>query len=332
MKKGISVRTMNLALGAIIWLALFSCASVNPATDPSAAYRQALQREVPPLSPAALAPETGLLAEYTAGFRARHEYPSSLRQYLGYLPSGDHRIFTQILVAEPASRGTAFVFHGFATDSSRYGALAAALLREGWTVVLADLPGHGLSTGIPGAAPDFSVYGQMVHRLQETLRAWLPAPYVAVGHSTGALALMDYSLRYEQGFSRYAFFAPLVRTAWWPVLGGARGLTRPWIHSLRTTSQTQLGVYRFPLDWFDGLVAWEHRARQVRDLRLPPTLVLLAARDGVIAGGYNSRFIRDRTPDCRVERVENSDHYELDSRRPEPPTVERIVTFLADSL
>jgi alpha-beta hydrolase superfamily lysophospholipase len=324
---------LRVALGISAALALFSCASINPRSDPGAAYRAALGNVVPPLSVEAAAPEAGLLADYAAAFIARYGLEPPPDQYLGYLPSGDYRIFTHLLVPPPGAppaRGTVFVFHGFASDSSRYGALAAALLREGWAVVLADLPGHGLSTGTPGDAPDFGIYGRMVRDLTAALDPYLPRPFAAIGHSTGALAVLDYSLRYEQTFVRCAFFAPLVRTAWWPVLRGARSLTRPWIHSLKTTSYTALGVRRFPLRWFDALVAWERRVRRAERLNLPPTLVLLADRDGVVAGGYNAAFIQERSLRAVVRRVDGTDHYELDSRNPAPEVLSQLVAWVGD--
>jgi len=324
---------LRLVLGAVAALELSSCASINPAVDPGAPYRAALGSVVPPLSALASAPETGLLADYAGEFLARYGLEPPPDQYLGYLPSGDYRIFTHLLVPPPGAppaRGTVFIFHGFASDSSRYGALAAALLREGWTVALADLPGHGLSTGTPGDAPDFGIYGRMVQDLTESLAPYLPRPFAAIGHSTGALAVLDYSLRYEQTFVRCAFFAPLVRTSWWPVLRGARSLTRPFIHSLKTTSYTALGVRRFPLRWFDALVAWERRAQRAERLNLPPTLVLLADRDRVVAGNYNAAFIRDRSSLAVVRHVDGTDHYELDSRNPAPEVLRELVAWIGE--
>ncbi len=308
-----------------------SCATTDSEGD-EYAYRLALAAAVPPLDFRAPARPSGELGEYCADFDGRLALEPPALRYLGYLSSGDYRIFVQVLAPENAASeppaGTAFIFHGFATDSSRYAALARTALESGRHVVLADLPGHGLSSGERGGAPDFSIYGDAVRTVTEGTEAHLPRPFLAIGHSTGATAVMDYTRRGGGAFSAALFYEPLVKTAYQPALSALRFLSRPWLRTLRTSAHTDLGVRRFPVSWFDALRRWERAARSQKSLGLPPTLVMQGTEDAVVANRYNRRFIERRTADFRFLLVEGGSHYEPDSRTPHPALIQGVKDFL----
>lgn len=311
-----------------------SCATTDSEGDKDA-YRLALASAVPPLDFSAPARPSGELGEYCEDFDSRLALEAPVLRYLGYLPSGDYRIFVQVLAPENAasepSAGTVFIFHGYATDSSRYTALARTVLKSGRHVVLADLPGHGLSSGERGGAPDFSIYGDTVRTVVEGTLDFLPRPFLAIGHSTGATAVMDYTRRGGAAFSAVLFYEPLVKTAYQPALSTLRFLTRPWLHTLRTSAHTDLGVRLFPISWFDALRRWERAARSQQSLGLPPTLVMEGTEDAVVAKRYNRRFIERRTEDFRFRLVEGGAHYEPDSRTPHPDLIQGVKEFLGGS-
>jgi len=90
-----------------------------------------------------------------------------------------------------------------------------------------DLPGVGLSAGRRNAIDDFGEYGEAVDAAVAALLAEdAAAPIAAVGHSTGAAALVDFSLRFPEraaAVDRLALVAPLVRlTAWGLKRAGAK--------------------------------------------------------------------------------------------------------------
>jgi len=324
---GIMLSSLIITLAASLFTA---CSSVNPQEDETEAYRNALWSELPRPNVPLTNLESGVFNRYVVDFRARMGPVPEHDEYLGRVSSGNEEIFIHALALRGGGRGTAFVFHGFASESSRYGALSAALLRDGWNVMLADLPGHGLSTGKRGAAADFSIYGDVVHHSIQNAAAYLKGPNVAIGHSTGALAIMDYSVRYGQAFQKIVFFAPLVRTAYWPVLRLVRTITSPWIHSLRASSTTDLGLRVFPVAWFDGLVRWNKTMVDKTSLGLPETLVLQAQKDSVVDNGYNKSFIKKRTgTELTYRMVQGVDHYNVESIKPNPEVLDEILRFLA---
>lgn len=320
-----------LTTGALLsFLALSSCASINPVSDATVFYRTAARTELEPIQKKE-AVDPGIFLEfYKNEFLERMQSGQNYKHYIGYVDSGDYTIFTHVLTPESAAsfRGTVFIFHGFATDSSRYTALSKRLLQNNWIVVLADLPGHGLSGGESGAADDFTVYGNTVAAVSRSILPHVQKPFVAIGHSTGALALMDFSMHYDQVFDRIVFYAPLVRTAYWPLLRSVRFLSKPFIHSLKTNSHSPLGVRIFPVDWFDALVRWQKEARKETELGMPPLLVIQGKDDSVVGNRYNRRFIKNRTQNTEFRLVEGADHFELDSKEPEEAVLTEILSFI----
>ncbi|MFQ3547747.1 MAG: alpha/beta hydrolase [Termitinemataceae bacterium] len=250
-----------------------------------------------------------------------------------YAGSQDILLFVQFFSFEIRHpRGTAFLFHGYASDSSWLSGIAGALLQRGWAVVLTDLPGHGLSTGPRGDIETFFDYGDTVERVVTTMKAlastYLPEPYVAIGHSTGALALLDYSLRYQNRFSRFSLYAPLVRQVWWNTARVVRAVTKPFIATTKALSRTPLGLRVFPLHWLDELILWERWARSHRFIPLPPTLVLQPEQDTVVDSRYNGRFIQSRSSTVTLKKLPDLTHFSLDSWNPNKALVDELLNFL----
>ncbi|WP_155816564.1 alpha/beta hydrolase [Spirochaeta thermophila] len=320
---------MNRALFPLIAIILLtSCATINPTHDETLPLRITLSRLLPPLTPLSTPPKEGPLADYARTTLTPEEYPD-LTYLLGTIPAGPHTLCVHLFHRHTHSRGTVLVLHGYATDSSLYGALARTLIEEGWDVVLVDLPGHGLSTGERGAAwPDFSIYGDIVQHTLNALSPYLHPPLAAIGHSTGALALIDHSLRYPSPFFRLILFAPLIHTRAYSLLSTIHTLTTPFIRQVRALSHTPLGLRIFPLSWFERLKTWEARTRSVPRIPTPPTLLILAGGDTVVDNEYNRTFLQERLPILYTALVPTADHFELDSGSPDPEVLSLITSFL----
>ena len=92
-----------------------------------------------------------------------------------------------------------------------------ALLAERYTVVVIELPGHGLSGGDPAVICDFDEYGDAIADCLRQLQAMVPQPWHGIGQSTGAAALMNYLLagQHDIWLNKCVFLAPLLRTKGW---------------------------------------------------------------------------------------------------------------------
>lgn len=322
---------------------LLSCVGINTSRDETAPYRLSLWGQVPQLSTESVPPCEGPLAVYGTELlehlRLTCHRDEPIQYRLGWIPfreekprSADLQIFVQVLYLEGwQPRGTVFLFHGYANDSSHMTGLAGALLERNWAVVLVDLPGHGLSTGVRGDVVTFFDYGDTVQIVLDWVLSefddTLPPPFMAFGHSTGALALIDYSLRYRNRFSRFVFYAPLVRTVWWNTARLGSTLAGPFVKTLRAFSVSPLGLRVFPVHWFNELVAWESWARKKDSIPLPPTRIIQPEQDDVVDSGYNFRFLRDRAPELELLSIEGLSHYATDARIPDSRLLEAVVSY-----
>jgi pimeloyl-ACP methyl ester carboxylesterase len=340
-------------------MGLVSCASINPSHDETEAYRISLWNDMPQLSRDSGLLDTGdgtpvlnpgnstsaptPLAEYgrelLANIRKTCTDGSPLVYRFGWVPfreaeqrSADLQLFIQVLYrADTSSRGTVFLFHGYANDSSHMTGVAGALLAHNWAVVLVDLPGHGLSTGKRGDVAQFSDYGDTVETaLNQVLSIYvdeLPMPLMAFGHSTGALALVDYSSRYRSRFSRMVFYAPLIRSAWWHVACTSRFVLGPFVKSTRAFAKSSLGLRVFPVHWFDELVRWEGEARRLQYIPLPPTRIIQPDKDDVVQSDYNARFLQSRAPETELLRLEGLSHFATDARIPDQRLLDAVLEY-----
>ena len=97
------------------------------------------------------ADEEAYLAFYGIDFQ---QSLAHVRQYFGHLPSIDlsakpQRIACHYFENINAAR-TCFIVHGYMDHTGLYGKLINYLLHRGCSVVMMDMPGHGLSSGEPG--------------------------------------------------------------------------------------------------------------------------------------------------------------------------------------
>jgi len=339
-----------LCMICIAVMGLVSCASINPSHDETEAYRISLWNDMPQLSRDSGMLDSGNstsaptpLAEYgrelLANIRKTCTDGAPLVYRFGWVPfreaeqrSADLQIFVQVLYrADTSSRGTVFLFHGYANDSSHMTGVAGALLAHNWAVVLVDLPGHGLSTGKRGDVAQFSDYGDTVETaLNQVLSIYideLPMPLMAFGHSTGALALVDYSSRYRSRFSRMVFYAPLIRSAWWHVACTSRFVLGPFVKSTRAFAKSSLGLRVFPVHWFDELVRWEGEARRLQYIPLPPTRIIQPDKDDVVQSDYNARFLQSRAPETELLRLEGLSHFATDARIPDQRLLDAVLEY-----
>jgi alpha-beta hydrolase superfamily lysophospholipase len=177
----------------------------------------------------------------------------------------------------------------------------------------------------------FSDYGDAVQTVLNCVKSLyideLPAPFMSFGHSTGALALVDYSIRYTNEFSRMVFYAPLIRSAWWNTARIGRTVLGPFVKTAKATSKSALGLRVFPVHWFDELVRWEAWARKHRRISMPPTRIIQPVHDEVVLSDYNARFLQQRAPQTELLRLEGLSHFATDARIPDGRLLKAIVSY-----
>ncbi|MEM5947369.1 alpha/beta hydrolase [Spirochaetia bacterium 38H-sp] len=328
----IGIRTIFAIAPFALFLLTVSCTSINPTYDETEEYRRKLWQQCSTLSNLSIPQEKNTeFYNYASGI-LQGEHPP-VKHLAGTIPSGPYSLFVHIFLPETNITGSVFVFHGYATDSSHYGRLASELLTMGLATILIDLPGHGLSTGTRGDAwPGFYIYGDSVNNTITNLSPYLPRPYYAIGHSTGGLALIDYSMRYKTQIEKIVLFAPLMKLPYQGILTSVRTITSIFAHSYRAFARTKLGLRVFPFTWLDYFVIWQKKLEKTPHIDMPSTLLILAAKDNVVDNDYSKKKLRNKIDTIYIITEKNADHFELDSGAPDEDVMADIKGFLSDTI
>jgi alpha-beta hydrolase superfamily lysophospholipase len=120
-------------------------------------------------------------------------------------------------------RALVAVAHGIGEHCGRYAALAADLVRAGYTVAALDWPGHGEAPGRRGDIRSWTWLRDTIVPAIFTATRGLPhqpelLPQILFGHSMGGLLALDYALAHPRTILGVAASAPALRSAmppWW---------------------------------------------------------------------------------------------------------------------
>lgn len=154
-------------------------------------------------------------AHYGLGF------DSASAHVLGIVESGPYKIVCQYFASsadEP--RGTAVLLHGYFDHAGIYGHLIQHCLQLGFSVIIFDFPGHGLSAGPVATIASFREYNQAFSDcLVAAQKQGVTGPWTAIGQSTGGAiiidSILDGSLPDEPAFQQYLLLGPLLRPRRW---------------------------------------------------------------------------------------------------------------------
>ncbi len=220
-------------------------------------------------------------------------------------------------------RGTIFAHHGYFVHSAMLKYLIDRALKENYQVVVADLPGHGLSEGEKVSIQDFSDYADMVSLLTPMIQEHMPEPLFLLGHSTGGAAVWEYLLQNPTNpYKKVVLGAPLVRSyAWqWSATGFYLGqgfikevprLLRPTTREpefLAVTLKDPLQYGRTPVQWVRALIEWNDRKIQNYPPANTDMLILQGTDDTVVEASYNIPFLKQKFPDARIEWIQDCRH------------------------
>jgi pimeloyl-ACP methyl ester carboxylesterase len=240
----------------------------------------------------------------------------------GFLQNGEYRIAATAWLS-PSPLGTIFVIHGFGSTTRSFTIAIQRLSELGFDVVSIDLPGHGKSDGSNDDIRNFRVYGDAVTAVLGSCEEILPRPFLALGHSLGALAVYDSQSRGSAVvLDAMMFITPLTRSIHWTSSYLGYRLARPFISYTRDSNGK-----RFPLSWFGAMVEWNREAEGFPRIDVP-AMVILGGADRVVDGPNAERLFGDKISNVQFLRFRWLDHVEIMSSSPDPRLWNAIADFI----
>lgn len=195
-------------------------------------------RDQLPLLDLAAAPYTSELATRYREHYALHVEQPDIIHRLGVFESDEFRLVAQHFQVPPERcKGTAILLHGYYDHVGLFGHLIRHCLSEQLSVLIFDLPGHGLSTGEPASIDSFERYSSAFLNLcqLETVQG-LPRPWFAIGQSTGSATIIDSILHHELQkrlhFKQIVLLCPLLYPVQWGKSKFLYHLARPFLKSI----------------------------------------------------------------------------------------------------
>ena len=158
---------------------------------------------------------------YALNFSELYPELKTARSTIGTFSSGTYELVCQHFIpSTQAPRKAAFLLHGYFDHTGLYRHLIKHLLERDISVIIFDLPGHGLSSGAIASIASFQDYSAaLLECLKLAKQQQVASPWIAIGQSTGAAIFMDALLenKLEKDFSLQDFIllGPLLRPRQW---------------------------------------------------------------------------------------------------------------------
>lgn len=284
---------------------------------------------LPPFSMQQHVPNEGPIADYCRFYQLDFEQDFPQYQHsCGYFDIVGYRVVAHCFYQEK-SRGTVWILHGYLEHSGLYKHIIPVLLANQYSVLIYDLPAHGLSSGARASIHKFSEYQQILQHFIAYFDQKLPAPYFALGQSTGGAILMEYVLQQYQNqhkpvFGRLLLLAPLVypakmqwlqmKLAFWWFKSVRSGLPRVFRHNTQDENfirfmrdEDPLQARWIPLSWLLALKEWIDQVHLFAPCA-HPVWIVQGGKDGTVNGDYNIGFIKQRFAVKRVLFLPEAGH------------------------
>ena len=231
------------------------------------------------------------------------------------------------LPAEKCS-GTAVLIHGYYDHTGLFVHLIKHCLDNGLSVLIFDLPGHGLSSGEPASIDSFQRYSSALLRLcQLPTLSQLPRPWYAIGQSTGSATIIDATLHKdlvnEVGFKKHVLLCPLLYPAQWDRSKILYYLIRPFIRSIPRNFANNshdieflkfikdvdpLQCRRLPTAWVTAMLDYCSRfsAAEEHDA---PLHIIQGTDDGTVDWLKNLPLFESKFPNAKTHMIRNARHH-----------------------
>lgn len=278
---------------------------MNETFDP-----QRLRQQLPPLSAAA--------AEHGPQVQAYRQYYGlqnrpDIHSRLGWVEVGGRRLAVQGWWRDGA-RATLLLLHGYYDHMGLYRHVFDWALAMNFAVLSCDLPGHGLSEGVPASIDDFAEYQAVLAALFEAAEMLnLPQPWHLFGQSTGGAILLDYLLTGapRPNLGQTVLLSPLIRPRAWRRSKLSYHLLNPFVSQIarRFTDNSSdsafldfvrrdpLQAQVLPTAWVGALARWIPRIENAPRSAGQSPLIIQGDADMTVDWQHNLEVLGDKFRD-----------------------------------
>lgn len=286
-----------------------------------------VKKEIPPLD---LSKKPNPSPATVSFFQYYDIYYEHLPHYFGKFYSDEYSIAAHIF-APLKAHGTVFLLHGYFDHTGILKNLIRYCLDGGLAVACFDLPGHGFSSGHPGAIADFYQYVSVLENFTEICSLRLPEPYYLIGHSLGGAIALEYIFNGNSqgpGFKKIILLAPLIHYSYYQISRLQYPLLKSFVENIpRGTPgnssdpvfvdwlrQDPLQGRQIPIDWLHALYEWNDRMENYGPVSTP-LLVIQGTRDSVVDWRYNIKLLQEKCNFLTVKWIEKGRHQLLNESR-----------------
>ncbi|MBL4826704.1 MAG: alpha/beta hydrolase [Spongiibacteraceae bacterium] len=250
------------------------------------------------------------------------KYPD-VKHYFGHFPSGRFEIVAHYYQVKNATQ-TCFILHGYYDHSGLYSHIIEYCIQKNFSVVIYDLPGHGLSTGKQACIGDFADYQVVLRDVLTLFAQYAPKPWHVIAQSTGAAIVMEYLLSERaEVFSKVVLLAPLVRPIKWRFSLIVYELVKyffdriPRSFSLNSNDEDfidfvkkkdQLQAQHLSMRWVGSLKKWIKHFKNLESCG-QSLLVIQGKEDKTVDWKFNIPVIKDKFPESKILYLQQGRHH-----------------------
>ncbi len=271
--------------------------------------------------------------EYFHYYGINFEDAVELDHYFGTLNSAGYTIACHYLSPKNPV-GTCFVVHGYYDHVGLYRHVIEYCLEKNLAVVAYDLPGHGLSSGLPASISSFVEYQRVFVDVLDFFKTRTPEPWHVIAQSTGAAIVMDYVLNHgelgEKTFDKVVLLAPLLWPSEWKLQSLAHALAKYFISSVPRTfvenssdpgflqfisEEDPLQSHRLSLVWVSALKEWIKYFKKLSSSD-KQVLIVQGRSDGTVDWQKNMPVFKQKFPHAKTCYLEKAGHHLINELQP----------------
>ncbi len=296
---------------------------------------EALRAQLGPLDFSSPATDSELVSAYRDHYGLRFpDLGIEIRHHLGSFSSGDYTLVCQYFALPgESSQGCVLLLHGYFDHTGLFGHLIHHCLTLGFSVVIFDLPGHGLSSGPPASIDSFQEYVAALSQCVTLTKNEIQIPFALIGQSTGAAVIVDSLLQQSSEFDdidHFVLLCPLLFPVKWtssrllyylvrlvadstPRRFATNSHDKEFLAFLR--NEDPLQSLQIPVPWVGAMIDYQHRfiTADPVDTRVQ---IIQGTDDGTVDWQRNLTQMGKKFPNGTTHLVPGARHHLVNESEP----------------